>query len=103
MREHWNLLAVNESLKEIFNSQSIIAFKGNKNLKVLIGSNKIEKNKVKKIQIQKLKPGKCSSCLTNLRSRCCKYEKQLLLRVNKTKKYMRYSTTSTVSAAKLYV
>ena len=48
MREHWNLLAINESLKEIFNSQSIIAFKGNKNLKVLIGSNKIEKNKVKK-------------------------------------------------------
>ena len=37
-----------------------------------MGSNKIEKSKVKKRQIQKLKPGKCSPCLTNLRSLCCK-------------------------------
>ena len=45
-----------------------------KNLKKFIGSNKIEKNKVKKKrQIQKLKPGKYSPPrLTNLRSLCCK-------------------------------
>ena len=37
-----------------------------------MASNKTEKIKVKKRQIQKLKPGKCSACLTNLRSVCCK-------------------------------
>ena len=44
----WNVLAINESLKEIFNYQPITAFRQNKTLKELIGSNKIEKNKVKK-------------------------------------------------------
>ena len=37
-----------------------------------MASNKIEKIKVKKRQIHKLKPGKCSACLINLRSVCCK-------------------------------
>ena len=85
MRKHWNVLAINESLKKIFNCQPITAFKQNKKLKELIGGSKIEKNKkkkkkkeeiekkkVKKRQIQKLKPGKCSPCLTNLRSICYK-------------------------------
>ena len=47
-QKNWNLLAINESLKEVFNCEPITAFKQNKNLKELIGSNKIEKNKVKK-------------------------------------------------------
>ena len=70
--KHWNLLEINESLKEIFNCHPITAFRRNKNLKQLIGSNKTEKGKVKKRQTQNLKPGKCSPCLTNLRSLCCK-------------------------------
>ena len=41
--KHWNLLELNESLKEIFNCQWITAFRRNKNLKELTGSNKIEK------------------------------------------------------------
>ena len=45
IRKHWNLLAINESLKEILTCQQITAFKRNKNLKEQIGSNKIEKNK----------------------------------------------------------
>ena len=49
----------------------------NKNLKELIESNKIEKNKVKNRQIQKLKPGKCSPCLTNFRSLCCKQVRKI--------------------------
>ena len=44
IRKYWNLLEINESLKEIFNCQPVTAFKRNKNLKELIGSNKIEKN-----------------------------------------------------------
>ena len=51
MRKHWNLLEINESQKQIFNCQLITAFRRNKNLKELIGSNKTEKSKVKKAQI----------------------------------------------------
>ena len=46
IRKHWNLLEINEYLKEIFNCQPITAFRRNKNLKEFIGSKKIEKNKV---------------------------------------------------------
>ena len=48
IQKHWNLLEINESLKEIFNYQQITAFRQNKNLKELIGSHKIAKNEVKK-------------------------------------------------------
>ena len=44
IRKYWNLLEINESLKEIFNCQPVTAFSRNKNLKELTGSNKIEKN-----------------------------------------------------------
>ena len=33
IQKHWNLLAINESLEEIFNCQPITEFKQNKNLK----------------------------------------------------------------------
>ena len=46
--KNWNLPAINESLKEIFNFQPITSFRRNKNLKELMGSNKNEKNKGKK-------------------------------------------------------
>ena len=73
IREHWNWLSINESIKEMFNCQPLTAFTRNKNLKELVESNKIEKNTVKKKrQVQKLKPGKCSPYLTNLRSFCRK-------------------------------
>ena len=58
IRKHWNLLKINAPLKEIPNSQPIIVFRQNKDLKELIGTYKIENKK--KRQIQKLKPGKCS-------------------------------------------
>ena len=48
IQKHWNLQEINESLKEIFNYQKITVFRQNKNLKDLIGSHKIAKNKVKK-------------------------------------------------------
>ena len=70
-----------------------------------IGSTKIEKNKMKKRETQKLKPGKCSPYLTNLKGHFVanKHEKQPLLRVNKPKNYIRCSTTSTVPAATSYI
>ena len=96
IQKHWNLLAINESLKKIFNCQPIAAFRGNKNLKELIESNKIEKNKVKKRQIQKLKPGKCFPCLTNLRSLCCK-------QVRKTTTFKSQQTKKICNCASSYV
>ena len=59
IRKHWNLLKINAPLKEILNSQPIIVFRRNKDLKELIRTNRIE-NKIKKRQKQKLKPGKRS-------------------------------------------
>ena len=48
VRKHWNILSINKFFKEIFQNEPVIAFKRNKNLKEVIGSNKSEYNKVKK-------------------------------------------------------
>ena len=82
------MLAINESLKEIINFQTITAFRQNQNLKELIESDNTEKNKVKKRQIWKLKPGKCSPCLTNVRSLCCKQVQKTATFKNQRKKYI---------------
>ena len=47
IRKHWNLLKINAPLKEIPNSQPIIVFRQNKDLKELIGTYKIENKKKK--------------------------------------------------------
>ena len=52
--EHWHLLQINSKLKNTFQANPIIAYKRNKNLKEIIGSNKILNNKViRKIKKQK--------------------------------------------------
>ena len=48
VRKHWNILSINKALDEIFQNEPVAAFRRNKNLKKLIGSNKIEHSKVKK-------------------------------------------------------
>ena len=93
IQKHLNLLKIKESLKEIFNCQPITAFRRNKNLKELIGSNKIEKNIVKKKRrkIQKLKSGKFPPYLTNLRSLCCKQvRKPTTFKSQQTKKICKH-------------
>ena len=65
------LLSVNENLKNVFQNAPVTAFKCNKNLKELIGSNKIENNIAKKTNKSTLKPEKCSPCLGNSRTLCC--------------------------------
>ena len=76
----------------------VTAFRQNKNLKELIRSNKIEKNKVKK--------GKHRKKTRQMLSITDKFKVTLLQAITKNnhpktsqKKYMRYSTTSTVQAA----
>ena len=76
IRKKVELTSSKESLKEIFNYQPATAFKRNKNLQELIGRNKLQTNKVKKRQIQKLKTDKRSPFLINSRSFCCKKKRK---------------------------
>ena len=69
--KNWHLLQVNLELKERFQSSPIIAFRKNKNLKQIIGSNTIEHNK-KLIRSNDKVNGKSSPCLSNTRTLCCK-------------------------------
>ena len=72
MDKHWHVLQVNPELKERFQSSLIIAFRKNKNLKQIIGSNTIEHNK-KLIRSSNKVNGKSSLCLSNTRTHCCKH------------------------------
>ena len=58
VRKYWNILSINKALKEIFQIELVTTFTRNKNLKELIGSNKIKHNKVKKPN-SIMKKGKC--------------------------------------------
>ena len=57
--------------KKCFQNKPVTTFKCNKNLKELVGSNKIENNIVKKINKSTLKLGKCSPSFQNSRTLCC--------------------------------
>ena len=71
MDKLWHGLQVNPELKERFQSSPIIAFRKNKNLKQIIGSNTIEHNE-KLIRSNNKANGKSSPCLSNTRTLCCK-------------------------------
>ena len=70
VRKHWNILFMNKTFKEIFQNELVTAFRRNKNLKEIIGSNKIEHNKVKKHN-NITKKGKCSPCSANNTTLSC--------------------------------
>ena len=48
VRKHWNILNISRTLKGLFQEEPFTAFKRNRNLKELIGSNCIEDEKVKR-------------------------------------------------------
>ena len=68
-RQH--LLHINPNLAEIFQNPPISAFHRNKNLRAIIGTKLIENGKSKKKKKKKIQ-GKCTPCLANSRSLCCK-------------------------------
>ena len=74
VQRNWSILQINKDLREVFQNAPITAFKRNKNLKELIGGNKIENNRVKKAD-NTTKQGKCSPCYVNNRTMCCKQVK----------------------------
>ena len=69
--KHWHLLHINPNLAEIFQNPPILAFRRNKNLRDIIGTKLIENGKVKRKFTNKIQ-GKCTPCLANNRTLCCK-------------------------------
>ena len=69
--KHWYLLHINPNLAEIFQNPPILAFCRNKNLRDIIGTKLIENSKVKRKFTNKIQ-GKCTPCLANNRTLCCK-------------------------------
>ena len=68
-KTNWNILSANESLKKKIQDEPITTFKCNKNLKELVGSNKIG-NIVKRIK-STTKPRKSFLCFGNSKTLCC--------------------------------
>ena len=69
--KHWHLLHINPNLAETFENLPILAFRRNKNLRDIIGTKLIKNGKVKRKFTNKIQ-GKCTPCLANSRTLCCK-------------------------------
>ena len=69
--KYWHLLHINPNLAEVFQNPPILAFRQNKNLREIIGTKLIENGKVKRKFKNKIQ-GKCTPCLANNRTLCCK-------------------------------
>ena len=69
--KHWHLLHINPNLAEIFQNPPILAFRLNKNLRDIIGTKLFENSKLKRKFTNKMQ-GKCTPCLANSRTLCCK-------------------------------
>ena len=72
INKNWNILQIDRNIKETFKERPIIAFRRNKNLRDLLGSNKIE-NDTKQIGTKKQRStGSCKPCLARAGNLCCK-------------------------------
>ena len=58
VRKQWNIIIISRTLQGVFQEELITAFKRNKNLKQLTGSNHLENGKVKQAK-NKFTIGKC--------------------------------------------
>ena len=70
VQKHWNTLNISRTLQGLFQEGPTAAFKRNRNLKELIGSNFIENGKVKRAK-NTFTIGKCSPCLSKAGNLCC--------------------------------
>ena len=70
VRKHWNVLNISRTLQGLFEEEPITAFKRNRDLKELIGSNCIDSRKAKRAK-NTFTIGKCSPCLSKTGSLCC--------------------------------
>ena len=69
--KNWHILQIEPKLKETFAEPSILAFKRNKNLKDIIGGNKVFDNK-RILNVKKFNKGKRQPCFTRSVKLCCK-------------------------------
>ena len=69
--KNWHILQIEPKLKEIFTEPPILAFKRDKNLKDIIGDDKVFDNK-KILNIKKFNKGKCQPCFKRSINLCCK-------------------------------
>ena len=70
VQKHWNIPNTSRTLWGLFQEKLIMAFKRNRNLKELTGSNCIENGKVKWAK-NTFTIGKCSPCLSKTGNLCC--------------------------------
>lgn len=70
INKHWNLLQINDNLKNTFQEQPVYAYRRNKNLRDIIGQTTLLNSKV--VRKKELKVGKCRPCLTQIHNQCCK-------------------------------
>ena len=70
-KQHWYLLKIDPTLEETFQQIPIIAFRRNRNLRDIIGGNKIDFIKTKR-KSSFVATGKCTPCLSNNRTLCCR-------------------------------
>ena len=83
--EYWHLLQINPKLKNTSQGKPIIACKRNRNLKEIIGRNKILNNKVIRKRKEEKKHLFCSPCYTRRNNLCCQ-------QVEKTSVFKCYKT-----------
>ena len=69
--ENWHLLQINPKLKNAFQGKPIIAYKRNRNLREIIGSNKILNNRVIRKKKAEKKHLLCNPCYTKRDNLCC--------------------------------
>ena len=67
----WNILDIKPNTAEIFQNLPILAFLRHKNLRDIARTKLIKKGKVKRKFTNKIQ-GKCTPCLANNRTLCCK-------------------------------
>ena len=72
--KNWNVLRVNENLKEIFKNEPITAFKQNKNIQEIIRTHWIENGRIKK-DLKTLEEGNCTLWRSKAGNVCCKQVK----------------------------
>ena len=91
LQENWNILSINNTIKDKFTEKPIVAYRRNRNIKDTICSYHIVNDKVERKQ---RKFGSCSPCLSRKNNLCCKQVKRTkTFRSNVTKRYYKIRQT----------
>ena len=85
INKHWHILQLDPKMAEKFSERPVLEYRQCKNLRDLIGSNKISNNKVVK---PTRNPGECKPCLLRSDCQCCK-------QINKTNTFSSKITKKT--------